>query len=213
MPGELQDKGAGIRTILFDYGGVLAEEGFREGLKLLAGRFGLDPEAVYQEGADAVYASGYVIGRADEKAFWELLCQRTGLPPYEPSFTTTILEGFVLRPTMMAAVACLRRMGYVTAILSDQTDWLDRLEARDRFFHHFDRVFNSFHLGKGKRDPSLFRGVVADLEIEPGEALFIDDHPGHVDRARSEGLQAFVFSTERDCLQTLERCLGLPCGA
>ena len=45
----------------------------------------------------------------------------------------------------------LRRGGFLTAILSDQTDWLDRLEARHHFFGHFDRVFNSYHLGKGKR--------------------------------------------------------------
>ncbi len=76
---------------------------------------------------------------------------------------------------MLAAVRALRQEGRLVGILSDQTDWLDRLDARDRFFGCFDRVYNSYHLGKGKRDPSVFTDVVRDLGIEPALALFIDD--------------------------------------
>jgi putative hydrolase of the HAD superfamily len=111
-----------IRAILFDYGGVLAEEGFREGLKEIARWYGLDPESVHQLGGDVVYESGYVLGQGDEPAFWELMCRRSGLPGYESRFSDEILRRFVLRPNMMAAVRTLRRRGYLTAILSDQTD-------------------------------------------------------------------------------------------
>jgi hypothetical protein len=37
-----------IQAVLFDYGGVLAEEGFREGLKNIARWHGLDPEAFHR---------------------------------------------------------------------------------------------------------------------------------------------------------------------
>ncbi len=144
-------------AILFDYGGVLAEEGFREGLMALARRFGLDPVQVYQEGSTAVYDSGYVLNRGSEADFWAMMSARTGLPPYDTSFTREILQRFVLRPGMLRVAGGLRAGGLLTAILSDQTDWLDLLNERDRFFRNFDRVFNSFHLGKGKRDPSVFR--------------------------------------------------------
>ncbi len=33
-----------IKAVLFDFGGVLAEEGFREGLKSIGRKNGLDPE-------------------------------------------------------------------------------------------------------------------------------------------------------------------------
>lgn len=192
-----------IRSVLFDFGGVLAEEGFREGLKEIARRHGLNPEEFFGLGSDAVYDSGYVTGEGSEADFWAIMVDRGGLPAYAPSFTDLILRRFVLRPEMFTAVQALRQRGFIVAILSDQTDWLDRLEARDHFFGLFDRVYNSYHLGKGKRDPSIFTDVVQDLGIEPAEALFIDDNSGHVERARSKGLQAFVFTGGRECLEEL----------
>ena len=42
-----------VRALLFDFGGVMAEEGFREALYLIAGRQGLERETVYRAGVDA----------------------------------------------------------------------------------------------------------------------------------------------------------------
>lgn len=197
-----------VRAILFDFGGVLAEEGFREGLKEIARRHGLDPESFHQLGGDVVYESGYVVGRGSEEDFWEQMCRRSGLPGYESRFTDEILRRFVLRPGMMAAVRALRGRGYLTAILSDQTDWLERLNARDRFYGEFDRVFNSYRLGKGKRDPSIFDDALREMEVEPSEALFIDDNAGHVDRATGRGLRAILFLDQEQALAEMAHILG-----
>ncbi len=199
-----------LTTVLFDYGGVLATEGFHEGLKALALRFGLDPALLRRLGADAVYASGYVIGRGTETDFWARLCQLSGLPPYRPEYTEEILDRFVLRPEMIAAVNRLRQRGLTVAILSDQTDWLDRLDRRDGFFPAFDRVFNSYYLGRGKRDPALFLQVAETLGARPGEILFIDDNAGHIGRARRKGLRAHQFTTTARCLAHLEGLFSLP---
>lgn len=205
---SVQDKPAtSIRAVLFDFGGVLAEEGFREGLKEIARRNGLDPEEFYRQGAEAVYDSGYVIGGGSEADFWDLLCRRGELPAYEPGFTREILRRFVLRPEMMAAVGTLRQRGYLTVILSDQTDWLDQLEARDGFFGAFDRVFNSYHLGKGKRDPSIFDDALRALDVEPPQALFIDDNAGHIERAAARGLKTILFQNQQQLLSDLEQFL------
>jgi putative hydrolase of the HAD superfamily len=59
-----------IRTVLFDFGGVLAEEGFREGLKAIGREKGLDPEDFYKISADLVYQTGYITGRTDERSYW-----------------------------------------------------------------------------------------------------------------------------------------------
>jgi putative hydrolase of the HAD superfamily len=198
-----------INAVLFDYGGVLAEEGFQNGLYALARRYGLDPEELFAAAAEAVYASGYVTGRGSEAEFWSRLSARTGLPPYRPVFTTEILDRFVLRPSLLQAVDRLRRAGYQLAILSDQTDWLDRLNRRDAFFDHFDQVFNSYHLGKGKRDAALFLDVAARLQLPPERLLFIDDNPGHVERAARVGLKVHLFVDQASCLEFLQQQTGL----
>jgi putative hydrolase of the HAD superfamily len=203
----MSDTKTSIRAVLFDFGGVLAEEGFREGLKEIARRHGRDPEEIYQLGAEAVYDSGYVLGRGSEADFWDLLCRRGGLPAFEAGFSREILRRFVLRPKMMAAVSALRRQGYLTVILSDQTDWLEQLNARDNFFGEFDRVFNSYRLGKGKRDPSIFDDTLRSLAVAPQQALFVDDNAGHIERASARGLKTILFRDERQLLSDLEPLL------
>jgi len=151
------------QAVLFDFGGVLAEEGFSDGLEAMAVEQGLGGRDMSAAGAQAVYDSGFVLGTGTEADFWSLLRSRTGLHGEDAVLTARILDGFVLRPWMLELVERLRAQGYVTGILSDQTDWLDRLNRRYHFYRLFDRVYNSYYLGKGKRDASLFTDVLAYL--------------------------------------------------
>ena len=121
--------------------------------------------------------------------------------------TGETLPRFILRPVMIDAVRRLRRKGYIAAIASDQVDWLERLDVRDRFPGEFDRVFNSYRLGKGKRDATFFDDVSNALRLAPGEILFLDDNAGHVERAASRGLYALLFRTAGDAAKELS---GLP---
>ena len=186
----------GLRAVLLDFGGVIAEEGVRLGLEAIARRHDVDPDVLRREADDAIYETGYITGRGTEADFWERLRQRTGIAGTDDELTGEILRRFILRPRMIAAVRGLRRHGVAVAILSDQTDWLERLDARDGFFLEFDRVFNSYRLGKGKRDATVFDDAVRALGADPAETLFVDDNPGHVGRARSRGLAALLFRTE-----------------
>lgn len=190
---ENPEKDVGLDAVLFDFGGVLAEEGFREGLKEIARRNRLDPETFYRLGSEAVYDSGYVVGKADEKAFWDLLCRRSGLGGYDADYTKIILERFRLRPSMLRLVRELKSLQVRVAILSDQTDWLDRLEERHRFYYLFERVFNSYHVGMSKRDPEVFLHALGELEVEGERTLFVDDSEGHVERASGLGLRTLLF--------------------
>ncbi len=182
-----------LRAVLFDFGGVLAEEGFREGLKAIARKKGLDPEDFYKISADLVYQTGYVTGRRDEHFYWNAVRKKTGLKGDDREFREEILKRFKLRRESIAVVKKIKSSGLIVAILSDQTNWLDELDQRSPFHHHFNYVFNSFHLRKTKRDPSIFRDVCALLGVRPQEVLFVDDNLENVKRAKSQGLRAIHF--------------------
>jgi len=192
-----------IKAVLFDFGGVLAEEGFRDGLYAIARSQGLDPDEVLQSGMDAVYDTGYVLGQGSEADFWWEMRQRTGIVGDDSALSREILDRFVLRPGMLAVVRELRQRGFTVAILSDQTDWLEQLDRRYGFFAAFDQIFNSYLLGKGKRDPSAFDDAVQALGVAPCETLLVDDMPGNVERAVSRGLRTILFRDEASFLAEL----------
>jgi putative hydrolase of the HAD superfamily len=199
-----------IAAAIFDYGGVLAEEGFREGMQAIARENRLDPDAFLDAAADAAWATGYVVGSAQEEQFWAALARKTGLSGDPGAWRRAILSRFTFREWMRPLLADLRAAGLKLAVLSDQTDWLDELEARQRFFAHFDLVVNSFHAGRSKREPEVFTDLAARLGIAPGAALFIDDNPGNVARAESMGLRGHLYASRQGLLAALgERCPGL----
>jgi putative hydrolase of the HAD superfamily len=204
----MENKHTHIRALLFDYGGVLAEEGFHNGLVALAKEQGLDTKAMPAEGMKAVYDSGFVLGCGSAADFWALLRERTGLVGEDTELTERILSGFVIRPWMIELVRDLHAQGYITGILSDQTDWLDILNEKDHFFDAFDRIFNSYYLGKGKQEPSLFSDVSTKLELTASEILFIDDAEGNLNRARSTGMQVLQFVDKERFISKLKQ-LGI----
>lgn len=201
-------KPANFSWLLFDYGGVIAEEGFHNTLAELSVTAGYPREMLPALAMDAIYESGYVTGQGSEADFWQLLRQRFPLSQSDDWLSGQILSRFTLRPAMLKLVDTLHGHGYRTGILSDQTEWLDRLDQRDHFFHHFDSVFNSSYLGIGKRDEAIFDRVVEQLAVSPAKTIFIDDNPENVRRAQSRGLHSILFV---DC-ETLRSELSILLG-
>jgi putative hydrolase of the HAD superfamily len=193
-----------IKALVVDFGGVLADEGFREGLKAIAGNNGLDPEEFFPLAQDLIYGSGYVTGKADEHAYWENIRLKTKVRNDDNELRREILDRFVLRPGMFEEIKRVRARGVTVALLSDQTDWLDELNRREPFYHCFDRLFNSFTLKKSKRDASLFRDVTKELGLAPDEILFVDDNPENVDRAKAQGWKTLRFTNEEDFKKALK---------
>jgi putative hydrolase of the HAD superfamily len=191
-----------IRAVLLDYGGVIAEEGFRNELVVMAREQGLDPDTMLGVARREVYESGFVLGWGTEETFWAAMRTGTGLRGSDAELTKRVLDAFVLRPWIIERVRRWREQGYVTGILSDQMHWLDWLNQRDHFFQYFDHVFNSYDLGKGKRDPTLFHDIAARLALAPAEILFVDDLLSNVERAQAAGWQAIHY-TDRASFEEL----------
>jgi len=199
--------GKHIDVVLFDFGGVLAEEGWKHGFRVIAEANGLDGDELIQAATDTVYATGYILGTGSEGSFWSALREKTGIRGEDACLMQEIVSRFLPRAWMFELVKRLRKEGLTVGILSDQTDILDKLNERFDFFPLFDHVFNSYHVGKGKRDISLFDDIALVLKTKPDRILFIDDDLGHVERARRKGWKAVQYVDRETFLADMERVL------
>ena len=198
-----------IGLVLFDFGGVIAEEGFREGLQSIAQHNCLDSGTFVKEAYELTFNGGFVIGEIDEHTFWETLRGRTGIKGSDQELRNKILPRFVLRSWMLELVQRLKKASVSTAILSDQTKWLDELDNQYDFFRLFDKVFNSYHLGKCKKDPSLFEDVLDEMGFRPEQSLFVDDSLDNIERAQKSGLHTIHYQDKDSFLESMrEYC---PC--
>jgi putative hydrolase of the HAD superfamily len=194
-----------ITTVLIDFGGVIADEGFYEGLLAIARKNKLDAEAFFHSVEAIIFDTGYLTGTCGEPAFWNAVRAQTGIAGDDAALRDEILRRFVLRPRVVSQVDRLRKRGIIVAMLSDQTNWLEEISEKTGLFGHFDRVFNSFRIHKSKRDATVFIDVCGALGVRPEETLFIDDNINHIRRAGSKGLRTIHFVDEAALEIELER--------
>jgi HAD superfamily hydrolase (TIGR01509 family) len=199
-----------VNTVLFDFGGVLADEGFRNGLAAIGKLSGVAEEDIVLKGHELVIQTGYVTGRAREGRWWDALRSEAGVRGTDEALRLEIIERFTLRPWMLGLVDELRNRRVTVGILSDQTNWLDEIDDRFQLYGRFDYVFNSYHMGKSKNDPTHFDDVLRLLNRQGQEVLFVDDHAGHVSRAADRGWKAILYRSQESFLREfsgqLTRC-------
>ncbi len=111
-----------VDVVLFDFGGVLADEGFANGLKAIAQRHGLDETDFINLARDLIHRTGYITGRGREPSYWQAIRRATGITGDDATLRNEILSRFIPRPYMIHIVKRLRTAGIRVVILSDQTN-------------------------------------------------------------------------------------------
>jgi putative hydrolase of the HAD superfamily len=108
---------------------------------------------------------------------------------------------------MLRLARRLRKAGAKTAILSNmEFEMLAAMEAKFEWLSEFAVRIFSCKVRMIKPGAEIFLHAAAELGVEPGCALFVDDKQPNVDGARRVGMQAFRFDAPESRLE-LEQLL------
>jgi putative hydrolase of the HAD superfamily len=207
-----------LRAVVFDYGIVLTGPPDAASWANLLRISDLPEERFHSlYWADrAAYDEGKLTGIT----FWQKFLREAKMPHNQETVEELNLWDTRLwttqNPAMVAWQLALKQHGLLTAILSNMGDSvLANIEREFDWIHRFDVLVWSFQLGIAKPDPAIYRHMLAKLNVQPEEILFIDDKRENVDAARELGIQAIEFSSvERlraDLIAAgLDRTLPLP---
>ncbi len=82
-------------------------------------------------------------------------------------------------------------------ILASNTDAIHIAHSMEHFraLAAFDRYFLSNEMGILKPDPAYFKYMLSELQIPPGDCIFIDDRAENVLSARDLGINGLVFES------------------
>ncbi len=73
-------------------------------------------------------------------------------------------------------------------------------EIKDRVNAVFKKVFNVPMIGFQKTDSNAYLKLCSEIEVNPGQTMFIDDTSANVEAAKEAGLHAVVYKNNSQVL-------------
>ncbi|TFG49884.1 MAG: HAD family phosphatase [Anaerolineales bacterium] len=197
-----------IKTVIFDFGGVLVRTEDRMPRQRLAEKFGLS----YEEIDQLVYGSATSklagSGKISAEEHKETVLKTLKLPPGSfKSFGDEFWGGDRLDKKLMDFIQGLRGE-YTTALLSNAWDDLRPMLAEFwKIDGVFDHIFISAELKMAKPDPAIYQHVIHSLNQDASRMVFVDDFIENVLAAREAGMNAIHFRSREQALIELAEIL------
>lgn len=196
-----------IRTVLFDYGGVLVRTEDDSLRRAWARRLGLERGELDRIVFESETARLAGIGKLDEAEHWRWVAHHLGLSPEEAvTFEVDFFAGDRADPELVALLHNLRPR-YKTGLISNCWPSLRSTLNHQQLDGLFDTLILSCEVGVAKPDPRIYQEALRQLGVAPHEAVFIDDFPANVEGARALGLHAIHFRDTPSLKRALQAIL------
>ena len=199
-----------IKAVIFDLGGVLVRTEFPEVRSQLERRHGFEPGTVGR----TIWASEdwelAQLGDLSYDEYWERVGAMLGLsaPEEIAEFRREYFSGDRLDEDLVALIKELRSR-YKIGLLSNAPDKLDIwLENDWGIAHLFDAIVYSGKVGLVKPDPRIYQLILSQLQIQPAEALFVDDYSRNIQAALTLGMAAVQFTSTPALKRDLRRYIS-----
>jgi putative hydrolase of the HAD superfamily len=191
------------KAVLIDMGGVLIRGYLPAAAAEWGTRLGISPQAFLAAlfgGSD----DQVLTGRVSEPEWWAFVARRLRAGP---GLLAELRGDLASREVWDSAlVALLRRLRgrAKTAIVSNAWPGTLARMSQAGMLSLADEVVLSCEVGHAKPDLRIYAAALQRLAVSPGDALFIDDTPGHVTAAESLGITGHVHTSAADTIARIE---------
>ena len=203
---------SGIKTIMFDMGGVLINLNKQacinaykalgyDNVEELIGNYS-------QQGAFLQLESGQI----STKKFRDIIRREIKKPITDKQIDDAFIAFLVDMPDYTLNMLSELKKQYRIFMLSN-TNGIIMNYVRHNIFNregltiddYFDRLFLSYEMGTVKPDSLIFEKVIEETGIDPTETLFLDDSKKNIEVAEKLGFKTFVVTQGQDYRYIFDR--------
>jgi putative hydrolase of the HAD superfamily len=211
---------ADLRALVVDYGGVLTsplQDSMRswcedDEIDLAAFRRVIGEWLGPSYGSEAAVNPMHALERGEmaipdfERELARRLTTHDGRAVEPEGLLGRMFAGFEKQQPMFDVVRRARGHGISTALLSNS--WgMDY--PREEWDEIFDAVVISGEVGMRKPEPAIYRYAAEQLDVDPGECVFVDDLGSNVKGAMGVGMVGVKFVSAEQAVAELEALFGL----
>lgn len=205
-----------IKHIIFDLGGVIINldipKTIAEFNKLSDRPF----EAIYTQLQQTPLFDDFDKGRITEEKFFEEINRLLKVPVSTQQLTTAWNAMLLDFPAQRLELLKRLNPHYRLFLLSNTNEThVTEFEKQLHLSHgyknlepFFEKVYYSCRMDMRKPDREIFDHVLKENDLDPGETLFIDDSPQHIEGALRTGIKAHFLSKGKE-VETLLKDLHI----
>lgn len=193
-----------IRTIFFDYDGVLTTDksGPLTTFRYLSEASGIALSTI--SAAFNPYSSDLYTGRANHAQVWREACEAMG-ETLDVGLLTAAFES-TPRNNDMFSLAQRLKVNHVVGIITDNTrDRMDHLRKHQELDALFHPIVVSAEVGSSKRSHDIFLHATSIAGVAPEESIFIDNSESNLVVARALGMHTVFHDDEKNDIDSLMR--------
>ncbi len=185
-----------IKAIIFDFGGVVGNDPGWLWLQEV------HPQAKKRRKYIQNLAEKSDTAEISSDEFAQLLAEETDIPA--DKIWPAVLKKTIVNEDILHLVGQLKK-NYSVGMLTNFNEWFNDIVNRYKLGDNFDPIIVSYKYKVVKPQPEAFRIALSNMNIQPYEAIFIDDKRRNVIGAKKVGLNSVVFTTTDNLVKKLKK--------
>lgn len=184
-----------IKAIIFDFFGVICSDEYWQFVKQ-----DRQADTTYRDYTDEVN-----LGSIPWQVFVQKVADATGRSVDE---VNQMYETEKVDPRVTGLIYELHKT-YKTGLLTNaHHEFIDNILETNNITQLFDEVVVSSRVGVIKPNPKIFEYMLDKLDIEPEEAIYIDDLERHVGSAAELGMKTILYQDFEQCKTAIDQLLN-----
>jgi epoxide hydrolase-like predicted phosphatase len=202
-----------IQAVIFDFGGVLYHLPDRSWIRRWRRVLGLKDESALMtmiaSPNESKLLMDIMVGNLQEEEMWNQFAADFRI---RPELMQRIRRGFMSKRRLnqqLADYLSSLREKYITAILSNAGSEARRIFVEVYQFHKIvDEMIISAEERVAKPDRRIYEIAAEKLNIQPDEAIFVDDLPENIEAANDFGMHGILFENNEQVITKINQLLA-----
>ncbi|ULU24578.1 HAD-IA family hydrolase [Dyella terrae] len=193
-----------IRTIFFDYDGVLTTDksGSLTTCRYLSEASGIALSTI--NAAFHPYAGDLFTGRARHADIWSGVCESLN-SDLDIGLLFEAFESTPLNGAMVSLARTLQAHHSIGIITDNPIDRMDHLRVHQDLDSLFSPIVASAEVGSSKQGQEIFLSAMSRASVAPEECIFIDNSEPNVAMARTLGMHAIFHDDGKNDIDALAK--------
>lgn len=195
-----------MKTIFFDWGGVIADDPGDDFLTKLLQDISANAEQIQE--IFQLYMKRFMRGEISEAEYWNELRINYGFEIHESiSEEFKKWSGLVANQDVLALVDVAKGKGWQTAILSNVIEPTHNVLETAGFYDEFDVVIASCKEGFAKPEIEIYQIALERLNATAEESIFINDKQANLDPAMEMGFRVILAENPEQIIRDVKEIL------